>query len=65
MDILKLIQELGALYHIHGNIQVGYRDSEFGCFNKIESISYKKSSGQRGGVSDDDESLLIYFIGIE
>lgn len=65
MDVLNLIHKLGELYHQYGNIQVGYMDGEFSYFREIENISYKKTTGQRGGLSDDDESLMEYFIGIE
>jgi hypothetical protein len=59
-EIAEKILDLVSQY---GDLEVGFRDCEFSCFNAIEEIKICQAS-RPGGVSDDDESLGKTFIGI-
>jgi hypothetical protein len=65
MNARDLIEILETLVTINGNLEVGFRNEEFGCCDEIINVNLVKAS--RSGkrlVTDDSESLGDIFIEI-
>lgn len=65
MKIQELIDTLIMMKSQYGNLEVGIRNKEFGCYNPIESLEKRIAQRENNFMSDDDDDLGSEFVGIE
>ena len=67
MKASKVILKIQALIEKHGDIQVGFNNLEFLCYESIGSIKIKKNKrdDDYNGIDNDAKELGAKFIGID